>query len=230
MPEFRRGRYQVTGAVFPQPGEDPGDIYEPTPEVPDIGIDRADPVFPHVVRALARLAMSGFDAKDPELIARAVEVGRAGLDHQRRQWAELSENMRETSLRDAAAHAQRRRQETEQYQLREEKRADRRALVYYMRIGDRCKIGYTTNLLERLRTINPEELMAIELGDPALERQRHAQFKKLRTHGEWFRMQEPLTSHVARVAEASRADIETIEHRSCRGSRDATCATGQDPV
>jgi hypothetical protein len=137
VPEFRRPhRCQSTGAVFPQPGEDPGDIYEPTPEVPDIGVDRADPAFPHVVRALAQLAIHGFDAKDPDLIARAIEVGRAGLERQRQQWSELKENMRETSLRDEAEHNRRRAEETEQARLRQEKRADRRELVYYMRIGD----------------------------------------------------------------------------------------------
>jgi hypothetical protein len=69
-----------------------------------------------------------------------------------------------------------------------------------------------------LRALNPEELMAIEPGKPPLEKQRHREFKKLRTHGEWFRLEEPLTSHVVRLAAASRADIEAVEHRSCQES------------
>ena len=38
------------------------------------------------------------------------------------------------------------------------------SIVYYMRIGDRVKIGTTTNLKRRRAEINPEELMATEPG------------------------------------------------------------------
>lgn len=72
-------------------------------------------------------------------------------------------------------------------------------VVYYMRIGNRVKIGTTGNLGLRLRTINPEELMATEPGGPAQERHRHAEFRALRTSGEWFRLESPLIEHIAKL-------------------------------
>jgi hypothetical protein len=73
------------------------------------------------------------------------------------------------------------------------------SVVYYMRIGNRVKIGYSANLKSRLDSINPEELMAIEPGGMGLERDRHDQFRELHTHGEWFRLEDPLVSHIDQV-------------------------------
>lgn len=73
------------------------------------------------------------------------------------------------------------------------------AVVYYMRIGNRVKIGTSTNLAKRLQAINPEELMAVESGGADKERIRHEQFAALRTHGEWFRLEPPLTDHIAEI-------------------------------
>jgi hypothetical protein len=72
--------------------------------------------------------------------------------------------------------------------------------VYYMRIGNRCKIGYTTNLTRRMLVVVPEEVLAIEPGTLETEVQRHDEFSQLRTHAEWFRLEGPLVAHVARVA------------------------------
>jgi hypothetical protein len=68
--------------------------------------------------------------------------------------------------------------------------------VYYMRIGNRVKIGWTSNLKTRMASINPEELLASEPGTRDTERERHQQFDNLRIHGEWFAMEEPLLSHI----------------------------------
>lgn len=70
-------------------------------------------------------------------------------------------------------------------------------VVYYMRIGNRVKMGTSTNLRKRLAVINPEELLAYEAGGCDVERHRHVQFKHLRTHGEWFRYEGSLMDHVA---------------------------------
>jgi hypothetical protein len=72
-------------------------------------------------------------------------------------------------------------------------------VVYYMRIGNRVKIGYSTNLIERLNAINPEELLAAESGSPEVERRRHRQFGQYRTHGEWFRLEGKLAEHIERL-------------------------------
>lgn len=77
------------------------------------------------------------------------------------------------------------------------------SVVYYMRIGNRVKIGTSTNLASRLASINPEELLAVERGGVDKERGRHRQFATLRTHGEWFRFESPLTEHIERVRQAN---------------------------
>ena len=70
-------------------------------------------------------------------------------------------------------------------------------VVYYMRVGNRVKIGYTRNLLARIEALCPEEVLATEPGGRRIEAQRHRQFAGLRTEREWFRYEEPLTSWVA---------------------------------
>lgn len=73
-------------------------------------------------------------------------------------------------------------------------------LVYYVREGDgTIKIGYTTNLKERLYALRilPENVLATEPGPPQLERMRHKQFKDVRL-GRWERFNESpeLMSHI----------------------------------
>jgi hypothetical protein len=38
--------------------------------------------------------------------------------------------------------------------------------------------------------------MGLERGGIAVERARHLQFADLRTHGEWFRLVDPLVGHI----------------------------------
>lgn len=75
-------------------------------------------------------------------------------------------------------------------------RRERPYVVYYMRIGNRVKIGTTSDIKRRLATINPEELLATEPGGYDLEKQRHQQFNHLRSHGEWFAYEDALKDHV----------------------------------
>lgn len=77
-------------------------------------------------------------------------------------------------------------------------------VVYYMRIGNRVKIGTSTNLRRRLASLNPEELMAVERGGRTVEACRHRQFAGLRTNGEWFRLEGELAQHIKEIQEASR--------------------------
>lgn len=69
-------------------------------------------------------------------------------------------------------------------------------VVYYVRFGDRVKIGYTTNLAARLTAIPHDEVLATEPGTMQDERARHRQFADLRITGEWFTYAEPLVSHI----------------------------------
>jgi hypothetical protein len=79
---------------------------------------------------------------------------------------------------------------------------DRRLdVVYYVRWGDRIKIGTTGNPRQRFAALRVADVMAFERGDRALERRRHDQFDALRFPGsEWFRAEEPLLAHIDAVA------------------------------
>lgn len=141
-------------------------------------IDTNDPAFGHIMRACLQLTADfGFDLADPDIVRGAIRAGRRR--HQRQ-----AEEEREAKAQVEATGE----------------------VVYYMRIGNRVKIGFSASLTLRLATINPEELMATEPGGWALEQHRHRQFRKLRTNGEWFKLAEPLTTHIVGLQESQDTD------------------------
>lgn len=79
------------------------------------------------------------------------------------------------------------------------------AVIYYVRFGDRVKIGTTTNIRQRMASIPHDEVLATELGSYDLEKQRHAQFADLRhtKRGEWFRYEGALVDHIASLTAPS---------------------------
>jgi hypothetical protein len=59
--------------------------------------------------------------------------------------------------------------------------------VYYLRLGERVKIGTTANPRHRFAALWHEEVLAFERGGRALERRRHAEFAVDRLGmSEWF--------------------------------------------
>lgn len=73
-------------------------------------------------------------------------------------------------------------------------------VVYYLRAGDRIKIGTSANPRSRLASLRYDALLGFERGGRALEQRRHAQFAELRFAGsEWFRAEEPLLGHVETI-------------------------------
>ncbi len=70
-------------------------------------------------------------------------------------------------------------------------------VVYYLRYGERVKIGTTANPRQRLAAIWHDQLLAFEPGDRRLERRRHADFAAERLGGEWFRLSDALRDHIA---------------------------------
>lgn len=78
------------------------------------------------------------------------------------------------------------------------KRYAGQAVVYYVRIHDRVKIGTTANMRERMHILLPDEVLATEPGFRELESLRHAQFAHLRIKGpgERFAPAEDLMSHI----------------------------------
>lgn len=79
--------------------------------------------------------------------------------------------------------------------------APRVDVVYYLRNGDRVKIGTTQNPKQRFGAIWHEELVAFERGDRTLEHERHLQFAADRFVGsEWFRLSPALRRHLRAVS------------------------------
>ncbi|UFS59043.1 GIY-YIG nuclease family protein [Subtercola endophyticus] len=74
-------------------------------------------------------------------------------------------------------------------------------VVYYVRAGERIKIGTSANPRGRLAQLHFDELLAFERGDRHLERRRHAQFGAHRVAGsEWFAVHDELLQHIHLVA------------------------------
>jgi hypothetical protein len=79
--------------------------------------------------------------------------------------------------------------------------APRVDVVYYIRFGDRMKIGTSANPRQRLGTLRHDELLAFELGGRSVERARHARFARQRyDRTEWFALDGELRAHVAALA------------------------------
>ncbi|MGD8169461.1 GIY-YIG nuclease family protein [Herbiconiux sp. P16] len=73
-------------------------------------------------------------------------------------------------------------------------------VVYYVRFGDRIKIGTSANPRGRLNQLHVDELLALERGTRLLEQRRHVQFAAHRLGGEWFAPHEALDEHIAALA------------------------------
>jgi hypothetical protein len=70
-------------------------------------------------------------------------------------------------------------------------------VVYYLRQGDRVKIGTTANPRQRFGAIWHEEVLAFERGDRRLEQRRHEQFASDRFAGsEWFHLTPAIAAHI----------------------------------
>lgn len=89
--------------------------------------------------------------------------------------------------------------EIQALEVHEVKRGNREpSVVYYGRIGDYIKIGYTTRLRNRLSTLRVDELLAVEPGGADLERERHHQFaaERIDLRRENFRPSAALSEHI----------------------------------
>ncbi len=144
----------------------------------------SDPNFAYICGVLREFQSYGFDANDEQVVRNAI----ATAAHRRRV----------DDLGEARAGCENRRGPVP-YPMQA------RSVVYYMRVGTRCKIGFTTNLAARIAVFNPEELLATEPGGCLREGERHIQFERLRTTGEWFRYEDELVEHVTRLQNAKAA-------------------------
>jgi hypothetical protein len=75
-------------------------------------------------------------------------------------------------------------------------------VVYYLRFGDRVKIGTTFNPRQRFAALLHEEVLAFELGDRTVEQRRHVEFADDRLGtSEWFALIPRLHAHIAALAD-----------------------------
>jgi hypothetical protein len=106
-------------------------------------------------------------------------------------------NVKSRITSDEADHDWAERQEQRRLQMAEQ------SVVYYARIGDVIKIGYTSNLRQRLGALRiyDEDLLATEPGGRERETERHAQFmgERIDPRREDFRPSKQLTSHIAQL-------------------------------
>lgn len=84
------------------------------------------------------------------------------------------------------------------------------SLVYFIRNGNRMKIGITTELKRRIRTLalRSENIALLLSGDRRFERQLHGQFSDLRVgNTEWFAYEGALAKYVTdQIARITRKD------------------------
>jgi hypothetical protein len=59
-------------------------------------------------------------------------------------------------------------------------------VVYFLRFGERVKIGTSGNLTERLREVPHDEVIGTIPGNATVEREWHVRWADIRIKGEWF--------------------------------------------
>lgn len=86
---------------------------------------------------------------------------------------------------------------------RDERLALRGAMgvVYYMRFGNRVKIGFTSDIRTRVLAVPNDEVLAAEPGSYETERERHQQFSgsKIAAFKEWFGLTPDLIAHISEI-------------------------------
>lgn len=146
--------------------------FEDDPERHELALRMVrSPARATIVEYLRHAQLLGFDALDPDIMRRAIRAGEA----------ERPEVIAATQLPpEATCKAT-------------------QPLVYYMAIGQMVKIGTSANLLQRIDQIGPMDVLAVEAGGVAVERERHRQFAHLRCHREWFHFRDHLPPYVAQL-------------------------------
>ena len=81
--------------------------------------------------------------------------------------------------------------------------SQRGGLVYFIRFGDRIKIGFTTDLKRRLQVLPHDMLLATTPGTMRDEGRLHQRFAHLRITGEWFHAAPDLLAYIAALDDAA---------------------------
>lgn len=127
----------------------------------------------------------------------AVKLGRLLHERNMQQRAEQEQQLEETRAANDASLA---------FQKLIDDQPD--GVVYYVRRGNLIKIGTTRAFTARMRSLMPDEILAIEPGSYSLENRRHQQFAEHRygrdqrgTNSEYFHQNEQLLLHIKAVRE-----------------------------
>lgn len=75
--------------------------------------------------------------------------------------------------------------------------------IYFARSGDLIKIGFTTNLRQRLKALGVDHVLATTSGTMQDEKALHHRFGPHWVEGEWFRMGDDLMAHIATLKAAA---------------------------
>lgn len=123
-------------------------------------------------------------------------------------WTIIDNEMRESGMSTPNSRMQEElaAQKAEERKAAAEEKRNRQDYVYYLRVGAHFKIGFASNLEQRLASYPPDtELLAVEVGTLQLETERHREFKHSRIAGrEWYRPNPALDHHIRIVAENKR--------------------------
>lgn len=82
---------------------------------------------------------------------------------------------------------------------------EREGRIYFIQAGDAVKIGYSTRVTERLRSMQTGNhhgliLLAEKAGTRAIEREYHQQFSRFRIKGEWFHAVGPVLKEASEIS------------------------------
>lgn len=149
-------------------------------ELAQLARDIADsPASSKIVEFLVHAGSLGLDVGEPGVVRRAISAGTASYETEQQAKA-AGESYAIFSRVDRDHHS---------------------PLVYYMRNGDRVKIGTSTHLSKRINTISPQGVMAVEPGGRKIEKLRHEEYADLRLRGEWFKLSPRLVDHIVELRE-----------------------------
>lgn len=97
----------------------------------------------------------------------------------------------------------------------EKSRGDAPGWVYYLRVHDKIKIGFSSRIKQRLKSYPPEsELLAVHPGTTSLEHQIHKEFAAFLSHGrEWFTPNAALSDHIDGVNDQYGPPPDRLKHR-----------------
>ena len=69
--------------------------------------------------------------------------------------------------------------------------------VYFIKFGDRIKIGYSRDWRRRVSQLPHDEVLGVMQGGMSHEQNLHAQFSRYRITGEWFEDCEKIRDYIA---------------------------------